>query len=58
MFKDKKVLVTGGSGMIGRQLVYLLLDEGANVCIADLRPPLAWTMFLTWLELSARHEFA
>ena len=39
MFKDKKVLVTGGSGMIGRQLVHLLLGEGANVYIADLRPP-------------------
>ena len=36
MFKDQKVLVTGGSGMIGRQLVSLLLEKGANVFVADL----------------------
>ena len=35
MFKDKKVLVTGGSGMIGRQLVKLLQEESANVSVAD-----------------------
>ena len=31
MFTGKNVLVTGGSGMIGRYLVDLLLEEGANV---------------------------
>ena len=36
MFRDKKVLVTGGSGMIGRQLVKLLQEEFADVYIADL----------------------
>ena len=40
MFKDKKVLVTGGSGMIGRQLVTLLQKESANVCVADLNEPI------------------
>ena len=40
MFKNKKVLVTGGSGMIGRQLVNLLHKEFANVFIADLNEPL------------------
>ncbi len=36
MFKNSKVLVTGGTGMIGRQLVKLLCDEGAQVKIATL----------------------
>ena len=36
MFKDQKVLVTGGNGMIGRQLVKLLLERGAKVYVADL----------------------
>jgi GDP-L-fucose synthase len=36
MFKDQKVLVTGGNGMIGRQLVSLLLERGAKVYVADL----------------------
>lgn len=36
MFKNADVLVTGGSGMIGRSLVKLLLDRGAKVTIADL----------------------
>jgi GDP-L-fucose synthase len=39
MFKNQKVLVTGGSGMIGRSLVKLLLERGALVTIADLTTP-------------------
>jgi GDP-L-fucose synthase len=39
MFKNQKVLVTGGAGMIGRQLVNLLVEKGANVTIADLNEP-------------------
>jgi len=40
MFKNKNILVTGGSGMIGRQLVSLLLDEEAIVHVADLNKPI------------------
>lgn len=40
MFNNQKVLVTGGSGMIGRSLVKLLLQKGAKVTIADLTKPL------------------
>ncbi len=40
MFKNKNVLVTGGSGMIGRQLVKLLQKESANVYVADLNEPI------------------
>ena len=39
MFKNNKVLVTGGTGMIGRQLVALLLERGAKVYIASLDEP-------------------
>lgn len=39
MFDNKKVLVTGGSGMIGRQLVNLLIERNAEVHIADLNKP-------------------
>jgi GDP-L-fucose synthase len=39
MFKNKKVLVTGGTGMIGRQLVSLLVERGANVYIVSLDQP-------------------
>ena len=39
MFKNQKVLVTGGGGMIGRQLVKLLLERGAIVTVADLNEP-------------------
>lgn len=34
-YKDKKILVTGGTGMIGRQLVKMLCDAGAIVRIAS-----------------------
>jgi GDP-L-fucose synthase len=40
MFENKKVLVTGGSGMVGRALVTKLLKQGAQVEIADLHKPL------------------
>jgi len=37
MFENKNVLVTGGNGMIGRQLVELLYDTtSANITVADL----------------------
>lgn len=39
MFKGKKVLVTGGAGMIGRELVSILLNEEADVYVADLKQP-------------------
>ncbi len=39
MFKNKKVLVTGGAGMIGRELVDLLLQREADVYVADLKQP-------------------
>jgi GDP-L-fucose synthase len=37
MFKNKNVLVAGGSGLIGRQLVLLLQELGAKVTVADLK---------------------
>ncbi|MDP3921282.1 MAG: NAD-dependent epimerase/dehydratase family protein [Candidatus Omnitrophota bacterium] len=39
MFKDKRVLVTGGTGLIGRPLVELLLERGAQVTIVSLDDP-------------------
>lgn len=35
-FKGKNILVAGGTGLVGIQLVPLLLEEGANVRIASL----------------------
>ncbi len=39
MFENKNVLVTGGSGMIGRELVSLLQARGARVRVADIKDP-------------------
>ena len=38
-FTGKKVLVTGGTGLIGRPLVEMLIDQGAKVRIASLDDP-------------------
>ena len=40
LFKDKKVLVTGGTGMIGRELVGLLLEKEARVKVVSLDEPI------------------
>ena len=39
MFQNKKVLVAGGTGLIGIPLVKMLLDRGAKVRIASLDDP-------------------
>ncbi len=39
IFKDKKILVTGGTGLIGRPLVEMLIEQGAKVRIASLDEP-------------------
>ena len=39
MYKDKKVLVAGGTGLIGRPLVKMLVARGAKVRIVSLDDP-------------------
>jgi uncharacterized protein YbjT (DUF2867 family) len=36
MFANKEVLVTGGTGLVGRELVELLVKRGANVTSISL----------------------
>ena len=38
-YKNKKVLVTGGTGLIGRQLVDILLSYGSKVLVVSLDTP-------------------
>lgn len=38
-YEDRKVLVTGGTGLVGRQLVQLLIEQGANITIVSLDDP-------------------
>src|SRR5476651_238049 len=38
-YKNKKVLVTGGTGLIGRPLVEMLLAQGAKVTVVSLDDP-------------------
>ena len=54
MFKNQKVLVTGGSGMIGRQLVNLLLDKGAVVTVVDLNEPINMSPNITFKKVDLR----
>lgn len=36
LFKNKKILVAGGTGLVGQQLVPLLVKEGAKVYVASM----------------------
>jgi GDP-L-fucose synthase len=36
-WKDKRILITGGDGMIGLELCEQLIDLGANITIADIK---------------------
>lgn len=38
-YRNKKILVTGGTGLIGRPLVELLVKEGAKVVVVSLDDP-------------------
>ncbi len=38
-FKNKRVLVAGGTGMVGIQLVKLLIEQGAKVRVASMDDP-------------------
>ena len=51
MFQGKNILVTGGSGMIGRQLVPMLIDKGANVFVADLNEPIDMPKEITFIKV-------
>ena len=54
MFNKKEVLVTGGTGMIGRQLVSMLLDLGASVHVADLKDPIGMPDKITFHKADLR----
>ena len=55
MFKDKKVLITGGSGMIGRSLINQLLNKGCEITIADLTKPTDLPEGVKFYEVDLRY---
>ena len=53
----RPVLVTGGSGALGRQLISLLLERGDDVtALARTVPAVDAQPAATWLEADLRHE--
>ena len=55
MFKNQKVLVTGGGGMIGRSLVKFLLERGAKITIADLTTPTDLPQGVNFVKVDLRY---
>ena len=55
MFKNKKVLVTGGGGMIGRSLVKKLYKQGALITIADLTKPIDLPSDIKYINIDLRY---
>lgn len=56
-YRDKKVLVTGGTGMVGRQLVALLVARGAKVTVVSLDDPRLAPKKVTFVQADLR-EFS
>ena len=42
MWKDKRVFISGGAGVIGTYLVEKLYNLGANIYVGDLKPRPSW----------------
>ena len=55
MFKDQKILVTGGGGMIGRSLVEMLHQKGAKITIADLTEPIGLPEDVDYVKVDLRY---
>lgn len=53
-YKNKKVLVTGGTGLIGRPLVDKLLSQGAHVKVVSLDDPSRAPKDVEFLKLDLR----
>jgi len=56
-YKDKKGLVTGGTGLIGRPLVEMLVDAGAEVTVVSLDDPSRAPQGVTFTQADLR-EFS
>ncbi len=54
-FKDKEVLVTGGTGLIGRPLVKKLFDLGAKLTIVSLDEPSSMDPTINFINLDLRN---
>ena len=55
MFKNQKILVTGGGGMIGRSLVEMLYQKGAKITIADLTEPIGLPKDVNYIKVDLRY---
>ena len=52
MWKGKRVTVTGGTGMIGRQLVNLLREKGAIITVVSLDDPIDLPLDVSFEKLN------
>jgi GDP-L-fucose synthase len=52
--KNKRILVTGGTGMIGREVVSLLLSEGAVVTVVSIDDPVDMPSEINFSKLDLR----
>ena len=55
MFKNMKILVTGGTGLIGKPLVEMLLERGAEVRIVSLDSPSRVNPHAEFMQLDLRY---
>lgn len=54
-YKNKEVLVTGGTGLIGRPLVKKLVELEANVTVVSLDKPIDFNDSVTFINLDLRN---
>jgi len=50
--KDKKIIISGGTGVLGQTAVTFLLKEGAKVCVLNRNPDKLKNLLSSWQDIS------
>lgn len=54
--KNKRIFISGGAGVIGKELVKKLHEQGSILLVGDLKPkPIEWDDSISYLQMNLNH---